>query len=147
MAFSSGVFDLVGLVSLVRAEIPERERLIFVGDVPECVMAQGDIDAAGILVRNIFENALHYSPTGSDVLIRVSAEALLTVENAYEGAEIPCFEQLTRPFVRGVSDVEGSGLGLAIVMGVARQMNAEVDFRAPTLHTAEPVRVCVQFRR
>ncbi|MBR0559843.1 histidine kinase dimerization/phospho-acceptor domain-containing protein [Neokomagataea anthophila] len=147
VAFSSGVFDLVALVSLIRMGMPERERLIFAGDVPERVMAQGDIDAAGILVRNIFENALHYSPTGSDVLIRVGIQALLTVENAYEGAEIPCFEQLTRPFVRGVSDVEGSGLGLAIVMGVARQMHAEVDFRPPTLHTAEPVRVCVQFQR
>lgn len=146
MAFRHGVFDLGDLVTLIRGEMPERERLIFVKDVPERVMAQGDIDAAGILVRNILENALNYSPAGSDVQIMVNDAGLLIVENAYDGTEPPCFDQLARPFVRGVSDIEGSGLGLAIVMGVARQMNAEVQFNASAPQNAGDVRVSVQFQ-
>ncbi|HJW55194.1 MAG TPA: HAMP domain-containing sensor histidine kinase, partial [Burkholderiaceae bacterium] len=85
------------------------------------------------LLSNLIDNALHYTPGGGSVTVRVRADAvsgkaILEVEDTGPGippAERPhVFERFYR--ILG-SNAEGSGLGLAIVREIAQQHNAEVE--------------------
>jgi two-component system, OmpR family, sensor kinase len=99
----------------------------------------GDPDALRILVRNLVDNAVRYSPPGGRVQVRVRDTGseqrggaphgpILEVEDC--GPGIPASER-TRVFDRFVrrSDASdgGSGLGLAIVKAIADQHDASVS--------------------
>ena len=87
-----------------------------------------------MLVRNLADNAVRYSPRGARVELRVSgteAGALLRVDDA--GPGIPeadrerVFDRFYRRHAADAGDEEpGTGLGLAIVQGVASRHGAVV---------------------
>ena len=91
-----------------------------------------DVDAFGILLRNLIENALKHSPDGTPVLIAVDAPDTVRVVN--DGPAVPAeiLRGLTEPFARGGSVAEGSGLGLAIADAIARGAGGELTLRSPT---------------
>ncbi|HET7864831.1 MAG TPA: sensor histidine kinase N-terminal domain-containing protein [Burkholderiaceae bacterium] len=84
------------------------------------------------LIVNLVDNALHYTPSGGTVTLRVLGDpfgqvVVLQVEDS--GPGIPAHERelVFQPFYRSLGNaVEGSGLGLAIVAEVARQHGATV---------------------
>ena len=79
------------------------------------------------LVINLVDNALHYTPSGGTVTVRVRPDpvgqvVVLQVEDS--GPGIPAAERdlVFQPFYRALgTPVDGSGLGLAIVAEVAQQ--------------------------
>ncbi|HEX4511327.1 MAG TPA: sensor histidine kinase N-terminal domain-containing protein [Burkholderiaceae bacterium] len=88
------------------------------------------------LVRNLVDNALHYTPPGGTVTVRLDAEPAgggyrLQVEDTGPGIDEAEREQVFQPFYRGLgTDVDGSGLGLAIVKEIADRHGAQVDVTA-----------------
>ena len=83
----------------------------------------GHTDAIEMLLRNLIDNAIKYTPPGGTVTVQVRAQAggvLLSVDDS--GPGIPA-EDRTRVLDRFYrvpgSDATGSGLGLAIVKAVA----------------------------
>jgi two-component system sensor histidine kinase TctE len=92
------------------------------------------------LISNLVGNALHYTPAGGTVTLRVVPDPFgqvvaLQVEDS--GPGIPPAERalVFEPFYRALGTaVDGSGLGLAIVAEIARQHGSEVsldDAREP----------------
>jgi two-component system sensor histidine kinase KdpD len=82
-----------------------------------------EVDAAQVerVLANLLENALRYSPAGSQVLLRVERGATeLRIHVVDSGAGLPDEqrEALFQPFHRGAAG-HGSGLGLAIARGFA----------------------------
>jgi len=82
-----------------------------------------EVDAAQIerVLANLLENALRYSPSGSQVLLRVergSTELRIHVIDSGAGLPDEQREALFQPFRRGAVG-HGSGLGLAIARGFA----------------------------
>jgi two-component system, OmpR family, sensor histidine kinase TctE len=73
------------------------------------------------LIRNLVDNALHYTPRGGAVTARVLADTAgqvvsLQVEDTGPGIPVAEREAVFRPFYRSIeAPVDGSGLGLAIV--------------------------------
>ncbi|MBF5002971.1 ATP-binding protein [Diaphorobacter caeni] len=106
---------------------------------PLTVPAQ--VDALRVLLRNLIDNAIKYTPEGGTVDVRVQADgqhALLIVDDS--GAGIPAEQRadVMRRFHRaaqeGAAQVQGSGLGLAIVEAIARAHGAQVSLeKAPEL--------------
>ena len=98
----------------------------------DAVSLKGDEIALATLARNLMENAVRYSPSGSRIDVRVYQQAgapVLEVQD--QGPGIPAEEQarVFEPFHRlPGSPGEGSGLGLAIVAGIARHHGAQVSF-------------------
>lgn len=92
---------------------------------------QGQADALGLLLRNLLENALRYTPTGGQVLCRwyrdAQGQRVLSVEDSGPGIVPEERERVLDRFYRvpGTS-AHGSGLGLAIVSAVARQHGAQL---------------------
>ena len=84
------------------------------------------------LIVNLVDNALHYTPPGGTVTLRVLSDpfgqvVVLQVEDSGPGISRAERELVFQPFYRSLgSAVEGSGLGLAIVAEVARQHGATV---------------------
>jgi two-component system sensor histidine kinase TctE len=86
----------------------------------------------GELIRNLVDNALHYTPAGGTVTARVVPDpfgqvVVLQVED--DGPGIPPAERdnVFRPFYRALgTQVDGSGLGLSIVREIAQQHGAEI---------------------
>jgi two-component system, OmpR family, sensor histidine kinase KdpD len=82
-----------------------------------------EVDAAQVerVLANLIDNALHYSPPGSNVLVRAEPGATeLRIHVIDTGAGLPDEqrEALFQPFRRGAAG-HGSGLGLAIARGFA----------------------------
>jgi two-component system, OmpR family, sensor histidine kinase TctE len=100
----------------------------------------------GELVRNLVDNALHYTPRGGTVTVRVLPDpfgrvVVLQVEDTGPGIPAGERERVFQPFYRALgTEVEGSGLGLAIVQEIAQHHGAsiEVDDARPRGAAAGP---------
>jgi len=92
---------------------------------------QGDANALHSLVRNLVDNALRHTPTGSRIEVAVTSrddEICLSVDD--DGPGIPV-EERERVFDRfygsSAGDDAGSGLGLAIVKAVVDRHAGRID--------------------
>ena len=114
--------------------------------VPSTLRQPGDASVFGHalllreLVSNLVDNALHYTPRGGTVTVRVVPDpfgqvVVLQVEDSGPGIPASERELVFQPFYRALgTTVDGSGLGLAIVAEIARQHGTQVmldDARAP----------------
>ena len=93
------------------------------------IMAEVDADRIRQAVDNMVDNALHFAPIGTQVVIsaqRADDEGAVTIEVADAGPGFPpdflphAFERFRRPDSARARSDGGSGLGLAIVSAVAR---------------------------
>jgi len=98
----------------------------------------GDADALRILARNLIDNAVRYSPAGTQVRVSIaSSTGTAVLEVADAGPGIPP-EERARAFDRfyrrqGASE-GGTGLGLAIVKAIAERHRAQVSLSESTPH-------------
>jgi two-component system, OmpR family, sensor kinase len=130
--------DLAAVASDVvsEAQAAARARETDVGvaaGAPAC--ACGDADSLRLLVRNLIDNAIKYTPPGGRVDLVTGTEegiAWLTVSDSGPGIPEGDRERVfDRFFRRGGSDVDGSGLGLAIVREIAHRHGATVKLTSP----------------
>jgi len=101
------------------------------------VTVVGDKTALAVLVRNLADNAVRYSPPGSRVELRVANEGgapVLQVDDAGPGIPAEERERVFDRFYRRTSNDEaGTGLGLAIVRSVAAMHGATLELGASNL--------------
>lgn len=100
----------------------------------------GNAEALRMLVRNLLDNAIKYTPPGGQVDVQVRAQSdghavRLTVEDSGPGIDPEHRDRAVQRFVRvGSSDsstaATGSGLGLAIVQAIAQRHGAVVELGA-----------------
>ncbi len=95
------------------------------------VRVRADADSLRMLVRNLLDNAIRYTPQNGQVHVKLTADgnqAVLSIEDS--GAGIPS-ENRDRVFDRFYrvpgTNVSGSGLGLAIVKAIADRYQARVE--------------------
>ena len=94
----------------------------------------GDPTALGLLLRNLIDNALKYTPAPGQVdvaLTHTDGAIVLSVEDSgpgiAEGDRQRVFERFFRAPAQASQEVSGSGLGLAIVAAIAQAHNATVS--------------------
>jgi two-component system OmpR family sensor kinase len=92
---------------------------------------QGDPEALRVMLGNLVDNAIRYSPVGGQVDVSVSHRdhrALLTILDAGPGIPVADRGHVFDRFFRGHElDVPGSGLGLAIVKSIADRHLATIQ--------------------
>jgi two-component system sensor histidine kinase QseC len=90
---------------------------------PQPARMPGDETLLEVLVRNLLDNAVRYSPAGARIDMAVSQEAggvLLRIEDSGPGMEAAQRERLGERFFRVPgSEASGSGLGWSIVRRIA----------------------------
>jgi two-component system, OmpR family, sensor histidine kinase TctE len=151
--------DLAELVTgVVQDSVPRAmEHGIDLGyDGPETMpancMMEGNQTLLQEMVRNLVDNAIHYSGRGGIVTARVlfdrfSGVQILQVEDNGPGIPESERELVLQPFYRALgTNVDGSGLGLAIVHEIAQQHGATVHMEdARTDRAPRGLRVSVRF--
>lgn len=166
-------FDLLPVLHVVADELDRPDhacpRIVIETGTLTKLDVLGDLDAAGILLRNLLENALRYSPPGSAVLVQLTdsttippccnAEAAssqpaffepagrVILQNACPPLAPDLLNRLTDPFVRGASSTEGSGLGLAIARTIAAQMAIRMDLFSPIPGQKDGFMVVLTFQK
>jgi two-component system OmpR family sensor kinase len=106
---------------------------------------EGDPATLAILLSNLLDNALRYTPRGGRIDVAVDADAdavTLSVADTGPGIALADRERVFDRFVRG-SDVSesGSGLGLSIVKRIAEAHRASIALDAPAEGSGLIVRV------
>jgi signal transduction histidine kinase len=112
-------------------------------------------DAFKVILSNIVENALKYSPAESTVLVdirrdpekrRMRRQELLKIKVVDHGLGIPetCLKRIFVPFVRLHEDItDGSGLGLTLVRSLVELYGGDVHIKSSsgdgtTVHVTIP---------
>ncbi len=132
------VADLHELVRLAVADVLPQARLkqIDLGlaeDHPAATaQVQGEPDALRVLLRNLLDNAVKYTPAAGrvDVALDVTrGRPVLTVEDSGPGIAVAERERVFDRFYRvsGSAGETGSGLGLAIVQVIAARHGATLE--------------------
>lgn len=91
----------------------------------------GDEILVGVLVRNLIDNALRYSPPGAQILVQVtndSGQIMLQVQDSGPGMSPEEMTHLGERFYRVLGNEQpGSGLGWSIVKRIADVCGAQVQ--------------------
>jgi two-component system phosphate regulon sensor histidine kinase PhoR len=121
--------DLVGLVKEVvggYVDLAEERRIRLKTELRPGISMRGDRAQLGLLLSNLIDNALRYTPANGTVCVRLDpaeSRAVLQVADTGEGipaSELPrVFERFYRVDKARARQTGGTGLGLAIVRHVA----------------------------
>ena len=120
-----------------RHEMPEGGR--FTVEVEEGVMSEIDSEGMEMALRNLFENALLYSPVSPDIRVTMKKSGkncLLEFQDNGKGIEKANLAKIFRLFYRvrtpGES-IRGTGLGLYIVKSVINAHGGKIQVTSPGL--------------
>jgi two-component system OmpR family sensor kinase len=106
---------------------------------------QGDAATLAILLSNLLDNAIRYTPSGGRIDVAVNSDeagATLSVSDTGPGIAPEDRERVFDRFYRGAANEEsGSGLGLSIVKRIADAHRATITLDAPAEGTGLVVKV------
>jgi two-component system sensor histidine kinase QseC len=105
----------------------------------------GSETALSILIRNLVDNAIRYTPEGGNVTVKIiNAPEGVTLQVIDSGPGIPpeLYAQVFERFYRVLgTETAGSGLGLPIVKQIAELHNAKIKLSAPESGTGLKIEV------
>jgi two-component system, OmpR family, sensor histidine kinase QseC len=97
---------------------------------------RGNITSIGILIRNLVDNAIRYTPAGGAVVIEIKPlgdKVILNVIDSGPGIPKQLRDRVFERFFRVIGNkAPGSGLGLGIVQQISRLHNAEIQLLTPS---------------
>lgn len=106
-------------------------------EMPSTTTVIGSDEDLGVMIRNLLENAIRYTPAGGDVRVRLEpAEAIVRLVVSDTGIGIPSrdlprvFERFYRVDRARSRETGGTGLGLSIVRHVAESHGGSVEARS-----------------
>ena len=149
---ASAPVDLRQLAQAVATELQSQAQARRVDlrlGIGEPAWVRGDAEALRILLRNLVENAVKYTPEGGSVLVDANStdgRTRLVVEDSGPGIPEADRERVFDRFFRSAdatATTSGSGLGLSIVKTIASQHHATVSL--DTSPTLGGLRVVVDF--
>jgi two-component system sensor histidine kinase QseC len=126
-------------------------QLGFVDACPQAQVCQisGYAPGLAIMLRNLIDNALRYTPEAGSIEIRLTPmpeKIELTVTDSGPGIPVEARARVfDRFYRRGSGDGQGCGLGLSIVQRIAQLHQAEL--RVEDAPGGQGLRVCVVFTR
>ncbi|WP_340116857.1 ATP-binding protein [Pelagibius sp. 7325] len=135
IALSRDPVDVMPALRLVTEELTRRgavgQRLDFDDGGWQHLTARIDIDAFGIALRNLIDNALLHGKQGGRVAVFLDGEGAVHVRS--EGAAVPPerLARLTERFERAGAEAQGAGLGLAIVEMIVTQSGGSLTLHSP----------------
>ncbi|HCK92742.1 MAG TPA: two-component sensor histidine kinase, partial [Gammaproteobacteria bacterium] len=145
--FPQTPFNLSELCSQVFADLLPKatlKNIEFSADIQEYYEICGHPESIAILIRNIIDNAIKYTPAGGEVKIQLQHDRLEVIDTGV-GIRDEDKHRVFDRFVRvDKTRQTGSGLGLAIVHWIAQAHHFEI-----TLHDHEPqgLEVHIHFSR
>ncbi|MBA3660712.1 MAG: two-component sensor histidine kinase [Gammaproteobacteria bacterium] len=114
----------------------EKNIEIELAPAPSDSLIIGNDTGIGILIRNVVDNAIRYTPTDGSVkvlIIDTGTQVILRVIDTGTGIPLELRERVFERFYRILgTKASGSGLGLAIVSQIAKLHHAKIRLSTPT---------------
>jgi len=128
----SGDVDLcAAVVAVVEYMAPlaiSRERSIAFTSPNQPIVVKGDRAAIEDAIRNLIENAIHYTPPQSEVLVEIMRDGSVSIADSGPGIKPEDRERIFERFWRGKRPHgSGAGLGLAIVRETMKSHGGTVE--------------------
>ncbi|MDR3393100.1 MAG: ATP-binding protein [Sulfuriferula sp.] len=99
------------------------------------IKVAGDSDALGVLLRNLVDNAIRYTPQNGKVSVEIAQQdshILLRISDSGPGISELERQHVFKRFYRGLgTSATGSGLGLSIAQRIAELHDAVIAFDTP----------------
>ncbi|MDC9822768.1 HAMP domain-containing sensor histidine kinase [Devosia sp. ZB163] len=126
--------DLIPAVDLTLGDAARTlgARLIVVRRPKAHLAGALDLDALGIVMRNLIENAVKHGSTGGPITVTIG-ENVLDISSEGPIVSPERLGMLVRRFERGDATSDGSGLGLAIVDTILQQVGGTLELRSPAI--------------
>ncbi len=123
------------IIANMMSVIREKNISIEVNGVDNILVSANKV-ALGIMLRNIIDNAVRYSPVNSSIEVTIESknnQVCLTVQDSGPGIPEELQKRVFDRFYRITgSNQTGSGLGLAIVRQIAEANEIEIDLKNNT---------------
>lgn len=84
-------------------------------DIAPDIRIKGNKDALAIMIRNIIDNAIKYTPLHGQISVMLGKDGTLSIADTGPGIPDDKKDKVLERFSRGNTKSEGSGLGLAMV--------------------------------
>lgn len=114
----------------------EKQIEIELAPPPKDALLMGNDIALGILIRNIVDNAIRYTPQNGEVKIQILSSGdriILRVIDSGPGVPVELRDRIFERFYRILgTTAPGSGLGLAIVSQIAELHHAHISLSTPS---------------
>ena len=134
IAWKSGDVDLGQLLELLCRDLQWRTRSpLQLKLPPSAVIVQGDVDALGIVINNLLENAIKYASSHNPIQVEMStAPTQLRIINDCDPLPAQALQRLHERFYRVRPDSRGAGLGLSIVRALLEPTLIEFSIHSPS---------------
>ena len=135
LGLADAAIDLLPALDIVAGDCANRlddpGRIHYARPAGAALVARMDLDAFGIAMRNLIDNAASHGADSGSVEVVVEPGGVVRVVN--DGPVVPpeTLAGLKRRFARGHSGQPGSGLGLAIVETIMRQSGGAIELFSP----------------
>ena len=95
------------------------------------VWVEGDLDGLAIVLRNLVDNALHYTQGPVELQVLATPQPALSVRDHGPGLSPEALAQMQQRHARIGSHHIGYGLGMSIVRSIADKHAAELVLTSP----------------
>jgi two-component system, OmpR family, sensor histidine kinase QseC len=124
------------IIAYIAPQALEKNIEIELGPSPYKPMVMGNDTAIGILIRNIVDNAIRYTPPNGGVKVEIidtGKRIILRVTDTGTGIPVELRERVFERFYRILGNkASGSGLGLAIVNQISSLHHASIHLATPS---------------
>lgn len=124
-------------LDLLRPRIEDKQLIHHFSPQPALPAIEGDPEQIGRMLTNLIENAINYTPTGGQIVVRTGlsdSQVLLEVQDSGIGIDAEALPKIFERFFRASEarsfDKSGTGLGLSIVKKIAETHAATIDVRS-----------------
>lgn len=119
-------------VSAIQDKIKEKAQSLSISLAPN-ILIKGHADSLYILIRNLLDNAVKYTPAGGGIMVQLGTDAILTISDTGPGISDEDKKRVFNRFVRvDKSGQTGSGLGLSIVQWIAEAQDIILSLKDNT---------------
>jgi two-component system OmpR family sensor kinase len=122
------VLDLV--IGDYKRNLGATQRLVYASSTKP-LMRMVDVDALGIVVGNLIENAVVHGEPGGRIVISIDDKGIIGIASDGPALSATDLKGLKLRFRRGTTSAKGSGLGLAIADTMVRQMGGVLELLSP----------------
>lgn len=144
--FSS--MNLTALIELLLRDLSfQSSRKITFIQPDKAVLINGDLDAIGIVLQNLLENATRYASPDTMIHIELRPNGEIIIQNDCDAIPQAILKKLPERFVRATQLDTGSGIGLSIVEAILVQSNATLTLRSPCFENGRGFEAHVHFEQ